>query len=480
MRIRSTTALGVFLGLAPPLSASTAVPALIRESGSWTRQGSPYVLSGDTRLAPGAVLVLEGGVEIRVPSRKDASLAGGTERVDFVVQGNLRVEGTAREPVRMLPEHPKGDFGALYVLTPPGAPWRHLEVAGGRIVVTGAALVLEDCRLHGGGGIFLARGGSATLLRCQVDDNSVGIRFHSADTSVRLHRTRLHGNRFGLVFDAPAVLFAEESSVVESKKYQAVHTGPGTVVLPSLWWGSSRAAEIYPTLHSGLGGGNFQLREPLAADPFTARVKGFVPEVSYLQRLDPEPRLSAGLLLQVIRPSLHIPHTDYSSTLGLGLTGAYRLGEALHLVGGLAVSEFSSSDPPQRTSSRLSLQQAGVFLRPVRLLMRDPEPQTQPSPGVDPPRRWAGALGVFLEAGGWITRSDLEVVRPRDLDDPSTPLETRSSSETNLHPQAGLGMDFRIAGRHKAELGAAYQWAPLSGERGGFFLVFHGAFRYYF
>ncbi len=80
--IALVTIAGVLL-IAPSGAAATALPSTIEEDTTLTLAGSPY--TGGTTVASGVTLKIEPGVELKAPS--------------IIVDGTLKAEGTAEEPV---------------------------------------------------------------------------------------------------------------------------------------------------------------------------------------------------------------------------------------------------------------------------------------------------------------------------------------------------------------------------------------------
>lgn len=478
---------GVFLGACLAAEngfSATTVPSVLTGTVVWEASGNPYLLQGDTRLAPGSVLICRPGVEIRVPVRQDESIPRASEKVDFILQGRLEIEGMPADPVRIVPENKTGRFGVLYVLQSPEKPWRSLHVTGGKVFLSRCAVRWNDGRVVQGGGVALGPSARLQAEDCQFDENETGLDFLAEDAEADLSRTRLWKNRMGLVFRAPARLSAKESAVLDSTKYAAVFLKPGEYRLPELWWGTTRTEAIQKSFYRAKGSSVFF--QPFSTvDPFVTRVTGFTPKKEYLQRLDPWPKYSLGLEAGLVFPSLNkIPQTDFRSTLSIGVAGTYRFQNMLEGVVRLGLMELSSSNPAAKNSTSLSLLQGGVFLKNRFWIFRkekDEEKNATPAPPEEEgPAKWPGRIAVTLEGGGWLTQAKLTVTRPQVPSNPSTPLETKASTEMNFNPHLGAGVSFPVAGRHTVQIGAAYQTVILGDGRSGFLLSFSGAFRYYF
>jgi parallel beta-helix repeat protein len=77
---------------------------------TWTKENSPYRITGDIQIAPGARLTIEAGVEVLIVP---GEACGETRQLDWSdsmyvsikAYGPLIIRGTAEEPVRILPEN---------------------------------------------------------------------------------------------------------------------------------------------------------------------------------------------------------------------------------------------------------------------------------------------------------------------------------------------------------------------------------------
>jgi RHS repeat-associated protein len=99
---------GLFsLLLIPSAAAATVLPEKINENMTLTAGGNPY--TGNPTVEPGATLTLKSGVLLKVSS--------------FTVNGTLKVEGTAEEPVVFtgLKEASNGEWSCLYLNAGSGA-----------------------------------------------------------------------------------------------------------------------------------------------------------------------------------------------------------------------------------------------------------------------------------------------------------------------------------------------------------------------
>src|SRR5271157_4473511 len=89
----------------------TYVQNNITVSTEWTLRDSPYIIQNDVTVSPGAVLVIDPGVEVRfVPLPADKAGMGP----NLVIEGALRAETSHAAPISFVPSVPGGQWGALY------------------------------------------------------------------------------------------------------------------------------------------------------------------------------------------------------------------------------------------------------------------------------------------------------------------------------------------------------------------------------
>lgn len=147
---------------------------LLRGSLRWTIDQSPYIIRRDVRLARGASLVIDPGVEVQ--------LAPG---VAFFVEGALLAAGQQDRPVRITGTESRR-WDGLY-----GEP--------------GGSIVLDHVELRGGGngGTLLASaGGTLTIRSSRIVDNGGHIR--ASESRLEMRDTEISGNDmpFGAALDA--------------------------------------------------------------------------------------------------------------------------------------------------------------------------------------------------------------------------------------------------------------------------------------
>jgi hypothetical protein len=153
----------------------TPIPVdLLRGNIRWTAARSPIRLSRDQQLAPGATLIIEPGVEVR--------LAPG---VSFFVEGTLYALGTADRPIRFVANERQRWEGLF------GRP--------------GSNIALEYTEIHGGGAggtLLTSEGGNLVLHHTRINDN--GGHLQVSDSRLEMRDSEIAGNDmpYGAALDA--------------------------------------------------------------------------------------------------------------------------------------------------------------------------------------------------------------------------------------------------------------------------------------
>jgi hypothetical protein len=145
--------------------APTAIPIdVLRGTIRWTAAQSPIVLKRDQQLAPGATLLIEPGVEVR--------LAPG---VSFFVEGSLFALGRADNPVRFVGNTPQRWEGLF------GRP--------------GSNITLEYTDLHGGGAggtVLTSEGGNLVVHNAHINENGGHLQIN--DSRMEMRDSEIAGN----------------------------------------------------------------------------------------------------------------------------------------------------------------------------------------------------------------------------------------------------------------------------------------------
>jgi hypothetical protein len=190
----------------PP--TATPIPVdIIRSTTSWTLAQSPITLRRDTVIAAGAGLIIEPGVEVRIPPG-----------ITLYVDGRLYALGQADRPVRFvgasLPRwegivgRPGSDIVLDYVDVRGGG-------AGGTVIASDrGALTIRSSRITDNGGHVRVAGGRMELRDSEITGNdmpygaAVEIIYESGGT-VTLAGNRIGGNR--MAFGSPNVRISSRS-----------------------------------------------------------------------------------------------------------------------------------------------------------------------------------------------------------------------------------------------------------------------------
>ncbi|MDW8146422.1 MAG: hypothetical protein RMJ48_09010 [Roseiflexaceae bacterium] len=179
----------------PPPTATPIPVNVIRSTTYWTLAQSPITLRRDTVVAAGAGLIIEPGVEVRIPPG-----------ITLYVDGRLYALGQADRPVRFI-----------------GASLPRWEGIVGR---PGSDLVLEHVEVRGGGAggtVIASERGSLTIRSSRITDNGGHVRVSAGRFELR--DSEIAGN------DMPY------GAAVE-----IIYDGGGTVILTGNRIGGNRMA----------------------------------------------------------------------------------------------------------------------------------------------------------------------------------------------------------------------------------------------
>ncbi|AKF09359.1 Microbial collagenase secreted protein [Sandaracinus amylolyticus] len=147
-------------------SAQTTVPGGNIINQTWTPAGSPYRINGDIIVPAGSTLTIQPGVVIDVATSDGQGSGASTTRVEIIVQGSLRVEGTASSPVTI-----RSTGSAV------GSWW----------------------------GIAVQSGASEAIIRyASIEEATYGIRSSAAGSALVVADTTIHTSQYGLWLDAGA------------------------------------------------------------------------------------------------------------------------------------------------------------------------------------------------------------------------------------------------------------------------------------
>ncbi len=148
----------------PPPTATPIPVDIIRATTYWTTAQSPITLRRDTVVAAGAGLIIEPGVEVRIPPG-----------ITLYVDGRLYALGQADRPVRFI-----------------GASLPRWEGIVGR---PGSDIVLEHVEVRGGGAggtVIASEQGSLTIRSSRIIDNGGHVRISTG--RIELRDSEITGN----------------------------------------------------------------------------------------------------------------------------------------------------------------------------------------------------------------------------------------------------------------------------------------------
>jgi hypothetical protein len=197
----------------PPASPRPTAPpvAMLRGTTYWRAANSPYVITQDLLIAPGAALLIDPGVEVR--------LAPG---VSLTSQGKLYALGQPGAPVRFVGSGQRwegifGRAGSDIVL-------EHAEIQGGGaggtlIGVENGALALRGVRVNDNGGQIRVDSGRLEVRDSEIAGNDMpyGAALEASfqnGGSTTIANTRIGGNR--MAAGAPQILIRNEGPFGEA------------------------------------------------------------------------------------------------------------------------------------------------------------------------------------------------------------------------------------------------------------------------
>ncbi len=203
----------VLLALAAAWSGpSAAAEQRVEGTARWSGE---VRLKGTVLVAPGAVLTVAPGTVIRPATPADR----------IVVQGVLKVEGTAQAPVRFVA--PKGWQGIEFVESPDGSVLRHAEFQGAQAAVSCLAsspailfCSFRDCEA----GVKLLRESGSRIEDCLFSGNQIGIDNEMKSFPV-IRRNRFLGQgKSGIVASNNSRGAIEENLFEKNKQAVGLHT----------------------------------------------------------------------------------------------------------------------------------------------------------------------------------------------------------------------------------------------------------------
>ena len=104
-----TQSISFFLPISIPenFTGSTKISGKFDTSTTWTIDNSPYVLTGDVTVAPGATLTIDSGVDI-----------GMENNSVLIIQGGLLIEGSIDDSVQFFPTDVSPEWNGIFIDNP--------------------------------------------------------------------------------------------------------------------------------------------------------------------------------------------------------------------------------------------------------------------------------------------------------------------------------------------------------------------------
>lgn len=444
--------------------AATWVNPVLSGTHVWTSKGNPYFINQDTRLLPGATLIIEPGVKVEVSNAYDTSIPQGTDKIDFFIQGQLIVNGSSFAPVVFDCQSKQSTWGALYVVSSQTKSWKHIIIKRGRVIIWNARLNLIHSRIANGLGITVGGRSKVTFYHTQIDKNHIGLYLISSKSKINLIWSRLYKNDVGIYFQAKPQIFSENSSILLNQKFQVINRTKDNIILPPFWWGTTNQEKIEEGIYdyknnSALG--SIQFSAILGYDPTVSEVHGFVPAQSPRQLFWKGPHYLVGVFLPVSFAQLKLPN-HYSSSLGKGLLFGLIMNKFLETRIMFENINFSYSNALLNQSSNLTFWELGVFERyHLPILPKN-------------------TVSIFGEAGAFLNYSNLTEYHPENLSNISTPIINNSFYQTNIDPALLLGISVMITPKYFWEIEGQYEIISLGENAGGSILGAQTGINFYF
>ena len=171
----------------PSAVESFLMPGVMTQNAVWRAQDSPYQLTGDLTVVPGASLVIDKGVTINVSRGNQWDSESAGDLIELRVQGTLIVQGTADQPVVMT-----SNSGS-----PAAGDWQGIifDVASdlGASLIKGLHLSFAEYGLDGLSG--LPQVTAASFISCRV----AGIKCASARSDVLIEKLTIDSCTSGML-----------------------------------------------------------------------------------------------------------------------------------------------------------------------------------------------------------------------------------------------------------------------------------------
>ncbi len=195
----------------------------ITHSTEWSLNDSPYVISNDMTVSPGAVLTIDPGVQVRF-TVWPGNLAGTGP--NLMIKGALKAVAGVKAPISFVSTIPGGQWGSLNFLNCDSANSILVEckIRGGRISCTGSSPTISSCLItRSKGGIVVSDNSQPQILGNWIKGNNYGLVLTADTASPVVERNVISGNNYGIylqAFHAPAIA---HNRIFNNLKYNLVN-----------------------------------------------------------------------------------------------------------------------------------------------------------------------------------------------------------------------------------------------------------------
>ena len=201
----------------------------ITHSTEWSLNNSPYVISNDMTVSPGAVLTIDPGVQVRFTVWPGSRAGTGP---NLIVKGALKAVAGVKAPISFVSTIPGGQWGALNFLNCDSAHSILVEckIRGGRISCTGSSPTISSCLItRSKGGIVVADNSQPQILGNWIKGNNYGLVLTADTASPVVERNVISGNNYGVylrAFHSPTI---SHNRIFNNLKYNLVNATAKTL-----------------------------------------------------------------------------------------------------------------------------------------------------------------------------------------------------------------------------------------------------------